>query len=200
MLGAGILAATIGCGVSNSGGTSNSADEVHNTSQPINNGVYVSFDLDLPVDATALIQRADLVVHGIPIGNIEITPPKDIGLYSEYYQDFKVLSVLKGKTSESFLRVRRIGVDRVELDKITRRDNVAVIVDDEGQFPGALTQGPQILFLADIGNGRFNVVGFRQGTFLLGPDGRVSSALEFKSFEGLDVSQVKQRIEELSQS
>ena len=193
-----ITAALTGCGTSADAG-----DSVAGTTRPTS-VTAIAASLVQAKDDAQLVQWSDLVIYGVPIGEIEVRPPKIQYSYSKYFQDVRILDVLKGEWSGDTLQVVQFGYDQSERQRLKDEEDRVIIVSNEEDFPGPLARGPQILFLRGPKTGvpetgLFSVVGFRQGAFLIDPDERVASAQEFKSFEGLDVDQVKQRIEALSQ-
>jgi hypothetical protein len=155
-------------------------------------------DLVHAKNAAALVEKADLVIHGMPIGVIEVEPARNIPGWLRYYQDVRILSVLHGQAPGESVRVIQVGDDFATRRKYLEEYRIGLGLGDY-EWPGPLNQCPQILFLNETSVGVFPSVGMIQGRFLLGADGRVSDAPEFDSFLGLDVAQVKQRIAAHSQ-
>lgn len=149
-------------------------------------------------DEAELVKMADLIIHGVPVGQIEAEPPRN-GLDDTYfYQDVRVLSVLHGQATGDTVRVLQIGVGYATSPRSLEEHDITLGSGEDYGWPGPLQQCPQILFLNESSVDIYPSVGLTQGVFSLGADGRVTYAQEFKSFEGLDVAEVKQRIEMLS--
>ncbi len=149
-------------------------------------------------DEAELVKMADLIIHGVPVGQIEAAPPRNRLDETRFYQDVRVLSVLDGQATGDTVRVLQIGVGYATSPRFLEKHGITLGSGEDYGWPGPLQQCPQILFLIASSVDIYPSVGLTQGVFSLGADGRVTYAQEFKSFEGLDVAQVKQRIETLS--
>ena len=162
--------------------------------------VLFSFiDISWAHDDAQLVAMADLVIHGIPVGEIEWEPSPRMGFFSRFYQDVKVLGVLGGQTSADTVRVVQIAFDYATQQENLENFKITLGTGEDYGYPGPLGQCAQILFLNKSVVEIYPSVGLTQGVFQVGEDGRVSDAPEFESFLGLDISQVKNRIEMLAQ-
>jgi hypothetical protein len=155
-------------------------------------------DLSRAADESKLIDMADLIIHGVPVGDIEVEPARSIPDWLRYYQDVRILGVLKGQVSDDTVRVLQLGEDFATRKEYLEKYKTA-IGSGGYEWPGPLNQCPQILFLNGPSAGVFPSVGLTQGIFPLGLDDRVVYSQEFESFVGMDVAQVKQRVEVLAQ-
>ncbi|MCH7736018.1 MAG: hypothetical protein IH872_01320 [Chloroflexi bacterium] len=150
-------------------------------------------------DEAELVKIADLVIHGVPFGSIEMEPSRHRGSFNRFYQDVRILEVLSGETSSDTVRVLQIAFDYATSPENLEKYEITLGTGDDYGYPGPLGQCPQILFLNTSSGDVFSSVGITQGVFTLGPDSRVVYAPEFESFVGLDVAQVKSRVEMLGQ-
>ena len=149
-------------------------------------------------DEAELVNTADLVIYGVPVGEIEMEPSRHRGSFDRFYQDVRILEVLSGERPGDTVRVVQIAFDYATDPENLEKYKITLGTGEDYGYPGPLGQCPQILFLNSSPVDIFPSVGITQGVFTLDPDGIVVYAPEFESFEGLDVAQVKQRIETLA--
>jgi hypothetical protein len=150
-------------------------------------------------DEDELVKIADLVIYGVPFGNIEKEPSRHRRSFDRFYQEVRILEVLSGEAPGDSVRVLQVAVDYATSPENLEKYKITLGTGDDYGYPGPLGQCPQILVLNESSGDIFTSVGITQGVFTLGPGGRVVYAPEFPSFEGLDIAQVKERIESLSQ-
>ena len=120
-------------------------------------------------DQADAVDMADLIIHGVPVGNIEMEPARHRGSFDRFYQDVRILSVLNGQAPGDTVRVVHI----------------AGTGENHG-YPGPLGQCPQILFLNESPVDIYLSVGLTQRVFSLGADGRVAFGPGLESLEGLE--------------
>lgn len=170
----------------------------------------VNADIDYAQDEKDLVQKATLVIVGVPTGQIEEAPVLDGAgnsdeVFVNYYQTVQVLEVLKGQDPGNTVRLVGSGIStKAKVQGATTETQqlqgkrVAVLE----KLRGALSPGKQILFLEPSAKpGVLQVVGYTSGEMPLNPAGRVIPGRpEAKAFENLDVPGAKRKIEELSTS
>ena len=161
--------------------------------------MYAFIDISRAKDDAELVNMADIIIHGIPVGDIEATPPTDFFGMTIYYQDVEVVTVLRGQVPADTIRVLQVGFDWLVRPENLEKYQIDLGSGFDQSYPGPLNQCPQILFLIDSSPTPFLSVGEIQGVFQLGPDERVFYAQNFETFLGLDVAQVKSRVESLAQ-
>ncbi len=126
-------------------------------------------------DQAVTADAAALIIHGVPVGDIEMEPTGRSGFPDRFYQDVRILSVLNGQAPGETVRVVQVASGTGE---------------NHGN-PGPLGQCPQILFLDESAADTYLSSGGSQRFFSLGEDGRVTYAPGFESFEGFGSSPVK---------
>ena len=156
--------------------------------------MYAFIDISTAVDEAELVRMADVIIHGVPVGEIEVRPPRDSLGMTTYYQDVEILNVLNGEVSGDMVRVLQVGLDWPTLPESLEKYQIVLAPGNNLGFPGPLNQCPQVLFLIGSSAGVFVSVGEAQGVFQLGIDEKIFYAQEFKSFLGLDVDGVKKKV------
>ena len=185
---------TMGCATN----TSNKATS--STGSP-SVAITASYDLDLVQDVRELVSKADLVVHAIPVGEVEKTVSGRNNLHASYQQDIAIKEVLKGESPGPKISVIRGGINQEARSSLEETNpDVGVFIEDEEKLGGALIPGDQILFLmlSKTDPVYAVVIGSKQGQFLLNEEGRVAEGNEFSIFDRLTVDDVRDKIEELS--
>jgi len=156
----------------------------------------VNIDLVLAQDERDLVRNATLIIHGTPVGEIEINEATG-RILASYHQDLQVKQVLKGQATADVIRVSSLG-----LSPTARARNNLVVVEEEF-LTGPLQPCDFVLFLAPSAvPDLFHVVGLSQGTLILDEKGRVvpvsakeeEEHVRFKGFEGLTVPELQERI------
>lgn len=156
--------------------------------------MYAFIDISTAVDEAELVRMADVIIHGVQVGEIEVRPPRDSLGMTTYYQDVEILNVLNGEVSGDMVRVLQVGFDWPTRPESLEKYQIVLAPGNNLGFPGPLNQCPQVLFLIGSSAGVFVSVGETQGVFQLGIDEKIFYAQEFKSFLGLDVDGVKKKV------
>ena len=123
-------------------------------------------------DQAVTADGAALIIHGVPVGDIEMEPAVSSGFPDRFYQEVRILSVLSGRAPGDTLRVVQI----------------ASGTGGNHGDSGPLGQCPQILFLDESSADTYQSIGLTQRFFSQGADGRVTYAPGFESFIGLNVA------------
>ena len=123
-------------------------------------------------DQAVTADGAALIIHGVPVGEIEMEPAGGSGFPDKFYQEVRILSVLNGRATGDTVRVVQSGLGT--------RENQGL--------PRPLGQCPQILFLNESSADTYQSIGLTQRFFSLEADGRVTYAPGFWSFVGLDAA------------
>ena len=138
-----------------------------------------------------VVDGAALIIHGVPVGDIEMEPASGSGFFDRFYQEVRILSVLSGQAPGDTVRVVQIASDYAISEEYLERDKITLGSGDKYGFYGPLGQCPQILFLSESSADTYLSIGLTQGFFSLGAEGRVTYAPGFEPLDGLDAAQEK---------
>ena len=135
-----------------------------------------------------VVDGADLIIHGVPVGDIEMEPASGSGFFDRFYQEVRILSVLSGQAPGDTVRVVQIASDFAISEEYLERDKTTLGSGENDGYYGPLGQCPQILFLSESAADTYLSIGLTQGFFSLGADGRVTYAPGFEPLDGWQVS------------
>ncbi len=138
-----------------------------------------------------VVDGAALIIHGVPVGDIEMEPASGSGFFDRFYQEVRILSVLSGQAPGDTVRVVQVASDYAISEEDLERDKITLGSGENYGYYGPLGQCPQILFLSESSADTYLSIGLTQGFFSLGADGRVTYAPGFDPLDGLDVAQEK---------
>ena len=146
-------------------------------------------------DQAQVEDGAALIIHGVPVGDIEMEPAGRSGLPDRFYQDVRVLSVLSGRAPGDTVRVVQVVFDDTNSEEYLERDKIALGTGEDHGYSGPLGQCPQILFLDESSTDTYLSIGLTQRFFSLEADGRVTYAPAVEPLYGLYVAQKKEQID-----
>ena len=135
-------------------------------------------------DQAVVADAAALIIHGGPVGDIEMEPADRSGFSDRFYQDVRILSVLSGQAPGDTVRVVQTASDNTISREYLERYKLALGTGENFVYPGPLGQCPQILFLNESSADTYLSIGLAQGYFSLGADGLVTYAPGAESFYG----------------
>ncbi len=138
-----------------------------------------------------VVDGAALIIHGVPVGDIEMEPASGSGFFDRFYQEVRILSVLSGQAPGDTVRVVQVASDYAISEEYLERDKITLGSGENYGYYGPLGQCPQILFLSESSADTYLSIGLTQGFFSLGADGRVTYAPGIEPLDGLDVAQEK---------
>ena len=141
---------------------------------------------------TDVVDGAALIIHGVPVGDIEMEPAGRSGLPDRFYQDVRVLSVLSGRAPGDTVRVVQVVFDDTNSEEYLERDKIALGTGEDYGYSGPLGQCPQILFLDESSTDTYLSIGLTQRFFSLEADGRVNYAPAVEPLYGLYIAQEKE--------
>ncbi len=142
-------------------------------------------------DQAQVEDGAALIIHGVPVGDIEMEPASGSGFFDRFYQEVRILSVLSGQAPGDTVRVVQVASDYAISEEDLERDKITLGSGENYGYYGPLGQCPQILFLSESSADTYLSIGLTQGFFSLGAEGRVTYAPGFEPLDGLDVAQEK---------
>lgn len=146
-------------------------------------------------DVETLIKETELVILGSPTGRTEEYPTWQKvanGQLKIFIQPFKVEQVIYGDKISSFNLVRP-GVDPLP----PAEDPINRI------YPGPLAENEDyVLFLKQLTNDDYFVIGVWQGVYPLDPDGKTVALLEegFTAFHHLSVDELRRKVLKMKES
>lgn len=147
-----------------------------------------------------LVNKSSLVIVGTPKSEVKEVPVTDKGKglplpdFSNYYQEVQVEEVLKGEVPSSPVTVLTWGKSEAGKKKGTVSSCSSII-------PDRILKGKQILFLSPLPEqpSVFTITGFFAGDLELDSSGKVKPTQKgFDPFNGLALSEVKQKVKQLS--
>jgi hypothetical protein len=134
-----------------------------------------------------VVDGAGLIIHGVPVGDIEMEPASGSGFFDRFYQEVRILSVLSGQAPGDTVRVVQIASEYAISEEYSERDKITLGPGENYGYDGPLGQCPQILFLNESSADTYLSIGLTQGFFSLGTDGRVTYAPGFDPLNGLEI-------------
>ncbi|MBC8279633.1 MAG: hypothetical protein H8E48_02500 [Chloroflexi bacterium] len=150
-------------------------------------------------DEAELVEIADLIIHAVPVGKIQVRPPRFSRDMTTYYQDVQILSVIKGEAPGDTIPVVQISFEWPTQSEYLEKYRMVLGSGEDYGYPGPLQQCPQVLFLqASLGE-HYSSVGLMQGVLPFDSEGHVDSVRHFESFLGLDLPQIIEKVDQLSQ-
>jgi len=144
-------------------------------------------------DQAVTADGAALIIHGVPIGEIEMEPADGSGFPDRFYQEVRILSVLNGRAPGDTVRVVQVAFDDAISDEGLERDETTLGTEENHGYPGPLGQCPQIFFLNEWSADTYQSIGQTQRFFSLEVDGRVTYAPAVEPLYGLYVVREKER-------
>jgi len=128
-----------------------------------------------------VVDGAALIIHGVPVGDIEMEPASGSGFFDRFYQEVRILSVLSGQAPGDTVRVVQIASEYAVSDyaigeEYLERGKITLGPGGNYGYYGPLGQCPQILFLSESSADTYLSIGLTQGFFSLEADGRVTYA------------------------